>query len=297
MRRFISTLSVIVLGLGCFAGTGYAANFIDKSIGISINLDEELVEKSQWRGYTVFSTADNTASVLIKPVFGVRLYDLRQDLKGEGGGFDDVDGIDLVVEGKEKSGKGLGSSVLVPVKGRVGEYKIRGVFGGYFGFNGANFLVIAAARPDYWNDWKERFKTMYDSIQYVDIDHSEMINYWYSRVAGKSLVPENPVARGKLVPKPINLCKNGTVANEKPAKTQPETPKQQTVWNGFAWVTVPVTPMPRPPARWSINPIFGKPTLVIRQGPFPQEFRLEMENDQLLVNGKPYSIAEATLCQ
>jgi|GEM_PF-6456613 len=297
MRRFISTLSGIVLGLGCFVGTGNAANFIDKSIGISINLDDELVEKSQWRGYTVFSTADNTASVLIKPVFGVRLYDLRQDLKGDGGGFDDVDAIDLVVEGKEKSGKGLGSSVLVPVKGRIGEYKIRGVFGGYFGFNGANFLVIAAARPDYWNDWKQRFKTMYDSIQYVDIDHSEIINDWYSRVSGKSLVPENPVARGKLVPKPINLCSNGTVANEKPADTQPQTPKQQTVWNGVAWVTVPVAPMPRPPARWSINPIFGKPTLVIRQGPFPQEFRLAMENDQLLVNGKPYSIAENTLCQ
>jgi hypothetical protein len=297
MRRFISTLSGIVLGLGCFIGTGNAANFIDKSIGISINLDDELAEKSQWRGYTVFSTADNTASVLIKPVFGVRLYDLRQDLKGEYGGFDDVDAIDLVVEGKEKSGKGLGSSVLVPVKGRIGEYKIRGVFGGYFGFNGANFLVIAAARPDYWNDWKQRFKTMYDSIQYVDIDHSEMINYWYSRVAGKSLVPENPVARGKLLPKPINLCINGTVANEKPADTQPAAPKQQTVWNGAAWVTVPVAPMPRPPARWSINPILGKPTLVIRQGPFPQEFRLEMEDDQLLVNGKPYSIAENTLCQ
>ena len=55
--------------------------------------------------------------------------------------------------------------------------------------------------------------------------------------------------------------------------------------------------MPRPPARWSIEPIRGKPTLVIRNGPLPQEFVLEMEGDQLLVNGKPYSISENTLCQ
>ena len=288
----------MVLCLGFFVGTGNAANYSDRSIGISINLDDELVEMRNWRGYRVFSTADNTASVLIKPVFGVRLYDLRQDLKGEGGGFDDVDTIDLVVMGNEKSGQGLGSSVVVPVKGRIGEYKIRGVFGGFFGFNGADFLVIAVARPDYWNDWKARVKAMFDSIQYIDIDYSEMITSWYARIAGKSLVPENPVARGRLVPKPINLCSNGIVANEKAEKTQPATtPKQQTVWNGVAWVTVPVAPMPRPPGRWSIDPLRGKPTLVIRQGPFPQEFVLEMDKEQLLVNGKPYSIAENTLCQ
>ena len=104
------------------------------------------------------------------------------------------------------------------------------------------------------------------------------------RLIGKSLAPQDPVARGPLVPKPINLCSNGTVANEKPAKPEPATPKQQQVWNGVAWVTVPLAPMPRPPARWSINPILGKPTLVIRQGPLPQEFVLEMEGDQLLVN-------------
>jgi hypothetical protein len=298
MRRFISTLSGIVLGLGCVVGTGNAANFSDSSIGISIDLDDELVEQSQWRGYRVFSTADNTASVLIKPVFGVRLYDLRQDLKGEGGGFDDVDAIDLVVTGNERSAQASqGSSVMVPVMGRIGEYKIRGVFGGFFGFNDANFVVIAAARPDYWNDWKQRIKLMFDSIRFIEIDYSEMMTDWYTRVVGKSLVPLNPVARGPLVPKPINLCSNGTVANEKPAKPEPATPKQQQVWNGVAWVTVPVAPMPRPPARWSINPILGKPTLVIRQGPLPQEFVLEMEGDQLLVNGKPYNITDSTLCQ
>ena len=298
MRRIISTLSAIVLGLGCVVGTGNAANFTDKSIGISIDLDDEFVEQSQWRGYVVFSTKDNTASLLIKPVFGVRLYDLRQDLKGEGGGFDDVDAIDLVVTDSEKSAQvSQGSSVIVPVKGRVAERKIRGVFGGFEGFGDQKFIIIAVARPDYWNDWKLRFKAMFESIRFIDIDYSEMISSWYSRVAGMSLTPDNPVARGRLVPKPINLCSNGTVANEKPANTQPATPKQQTVWNGVAWVTVPVMPMPRPPARWSINPILGKPTLVIRQGPLPQEFVLEMEGDQLLVNGKPYSIAENTLCQ
>ena len=297
MRRFISTLSGIVLGLGCFVGIGNAANFSDNSIGISIDLDDELVEQTQWRGYRVFNTADNTASVLIRPVYDLRLYDLKEDLKG--GGFDDVDGIDLIVTGAEKSAQvSQGSSVLVPVKGRVGEYKIRGVFGGFSGFNDQNFFVIAAARPDYWNDWKQRIKAMYDSIRFIEIDYSEMITGWEYRLVGKSLVPQNPVTRGNLVPKPINLCSNGTLANEKPANTQPaKTATQQTVWNGTAWVTVPVTPMPRPPARWHIAPIRGKPTLVIRHGPRPQEFRLEMEGDQLYINGKPYSITENTLCQ
>jgi len=298
MRRFISTLSGIVLGLGCYAGIGNAANVSDKSIGISIDLDDELVEQTQWRGYLVFSTKDNSASVLIKPVFGVRLYDLRQDLKGEYGGFDDVDAIDLVVTGPEKSAQvSQGSSVIVPVKGRVSERKVRGVFGGFEGFGDQKFIIIAAARPDYWNDWKLRFKAMFDSIQFINVDYSEMISSWYSRLVGQSLVPENPVVRGALVPKPINLCSNGTVANEKPANPQPVTPQQQTVWNGVAWVTVPVTPMPRPPGRWSIDPVLGKPTLVIRQGPLPQEFVLEMQGDQLLVNGKPYSITENALCQ
>ena len=187
--------------------------------------------------------------------------------------------------GKEQSGRvGQGSSVIVPVMGRIGEYKIRGVFGGFFGFDGQSFLVIAAARPDYYSDWKLRMKNMFDSIRFIPVDYSEMIMVWERRLVGKSLAPQNPVARGPLVPKPINLCSNGTVADEKPAKTQ-------------AAVNVPVAPMPRPPARWSIEPIRGKATLVIRSGPLPQEFVLEMEGDQLLVNGKPYSISENTACQ
>ena len=124
MRRFISTLSGIVLGLGCFVGLVNAANFSDKSIGISINLDDKLVEQTQWRGYLVFNTPDNSASVLIKPVHNLRLYDLKEDLKG--GGYDDVGSIDLVVTGTEKSAQvSQGSGVLVPVKGRIDEHKIR----------------------------------------------------------------------------------------------------------------------------------------------------------------------------
>jgi hypothetical protein len=220
MRRFISTLFSIALGLVSYAGIGNAANYSDSSIGISIDLDDQLVEQTQWRGYRVFSTGDNTASVFIKPVHDLRLYDLKEDLKA--GGFDDVGSIDLVVTGAEKSGQvSQGSSVLVPVKGRVGEYKVRGVFGGFSGFNGQNFLILAAARPDYWNDWKQSIKAMFDSIRFIEIDYSEMITGWYSRLTGKSLVPENPVARGHLVPKPINLCSNGIVANEKSASTRP----------------------------------------------------------------------------
>jgi len=300
MRRFISTLSGIVLGLGCFVGSGNAANFSDKSIGISIDLDDELVEQTQWRGYLVFNTPDNSASVLIKPVHNLRLYDLKEDLK-KGRGYDDVDSIDLVVTGTEKSAPvNQGSGVIVPVKGRVDEHKVRGVFGGFSGFKDQSFFVIGVARPDYYNEWKPRIKAMFDSIRFINIDYSDMITSWKSRLTGMSLVPKNPVARGNLVPKPINLCSNGTLANEKPSNTQPAaTTAQQTVWNGTAWVTVtvPVVQRPRPPARWYIDPIRGKPTLVIRQGPRPQEFQLEMEGDQFLVNGKPYSITENTLCQ
>jgi hypothetical protein len=297
MHRFISTLSGIVLGLGCFVGIGNAANFTDRSIGISIDLDDELVEQTNWRGYRVFNSANNSASVFIKPVYDLRLYDLKEDLKA--GGFDDVGSIDLVVTGSEKSAQvSQGSSVLVPVKGRVNEYKVKGVFGGFAGFDGQNFLIIAAARPDYWNDWRQRIRAMFDSIRFIEIDYSEMIMGWEQRLVGKSLAPKNPVTRGRLVPKPINLCSNGTMANEKSESPQPAAaPTQQTVWNGYSWVTVPVTPRPSPPGRWHIAPIRGKPTLVIRHGPRPQEFQLEMGGDQLYVNGKPYSMTENTLCQ
>jgi len=300
MRRFIPILSFIVQGivlcLGCFVGTGFAANFTDKSIGISIDLDDELVKQKNWRGYRVFSSADNAASVFIKPVPDFSLYHLREDLKG--GGFDDVGSIDLVVTGTEQNAQvSSGSGVMVPVKGRIGEYKIRGVFSGFSGFDDQGFFVIAAARPDYWNDWNQRIKTMFDSIQFIKIDYSEMITNWYNRLTGKSLVPKIPAAQGQQAPQPINLCSNGTVADEKPASTQPATPQQQTVWNGLAWVTVPVVPIPRPPARWLIESIRGKPTLVIRQGPRPEKFSLEMEGDQLYMSGKPVSISENTLCQ
>ena len=302
MRRFKSTLSFIVRGivlcLGCFIGTGYAANFSDKSIGISIDLDDKLAKQSNWRGYRVFSSADNTASVFIKPVYDLSLYHLSEDLKGEGGGFDDVGSIDLVVTGTAKNASvNSGSGVMVPVKGRIDEYKIKGVFGGFSGFDDQNFLIIAAARPDYWSEWMPHFQAMFESIQFIKIDYSEMITSWYNRLTGKSLVPKTPVTQGQPAPQAINLCSNGTVAEEKPANTRPATPQQQTVWNGLAWVSVPVVQMPLPPARWGIEPVRGKPTLVIRQGPRPEKFLLEMEGDQLYMSGKPVSISENTLCE
>jgi hypothetical protein len=302
MRRFISTLSFIVpavvLGLGCFAGTGHAANFSDSSIGISIDLDDELVEMSHWRGYRVFSSANNSASVLIKPVHDLSLYDLRQDLKG--GGFDDVGAIDLVVTDSEQNASvDSGSGVVVPFKGRIGEYKVRGVFSAFSGFDDQHFFVIAAARPDYWNDWNQRYKAMFESIKFIKIDYSEMIANWYKRLSGKSLVPKNPpdqgYTQGYQPPQPIHLCSNGTVAEERSANTQPAA-QQQTVWNGYAWVTVPMVPPPSPPALWRIEPIRGKPTLLILQGPQPERFPLEMEGDQPLMSGKPVSISQNKLC-
>jgi hypothetical protein len=170
------------------------------------------------------------------------------------------------------------------------------VFGGFSGFNDQHFFVIGVARPDYLSEWIQRINAMFDSIQFIKIDYTEMINNWYSRLNGKSLVPDTQVAPGIIGPQPINLCSNGTVADEKPANPQPATPQQQTVWNGFAWVTVPVVQMPLPPARWNIEPIRGRPILVIRQGPRPTEFLLEMEGDHLTLSGKPYKISENTLC-
>jgi len=305
MRRFKSTLFGIVLGFGCLVGTGNAANFSDKSIGISIDLDDELVEQTHWHGYTVFSTADNSASVMIKPLHDLNMYDLRQSLKGvtrygkvKGGSWRGDD-INLNVTDTEKSaGVSSGSGFLVPVKGRVSGFKVRGVLGVFSGYGDQSFVVIGVARPDYWNEWKQRTRAMFESIRFIEVDYSEMITNWEQRLTGMSLAPQNPVALGNLVPKPINLCSNGTVADEQPENAQPApTPTQQPVWNGYAWVTAPVAPMPRPPARWTIDPIRGQPTLVIRHGPRPQEFRLEMEGDKLLVNGKPYSITENTLCQ
>jgi len=291
MRRFISTLSTIVLGLVCFIDTGNAANFSDQSIGISVDLDDELVEQSQKHGYLIFSTADNSASVLIKPLYELDLYKLRESLKD---GRWRSGGVSLnVIDSEESARVSYGSGILVPVKGSIGEYKINGVFGGFSGFGDQNFLVIAAARPDYWNEWKPRMKAMFESISFIEIDYSEMITNWKQRLIGKRLAAKIPVPPGQMGPKPINLCDNGIVADEQPAATT----TQRTVWNGSAWVTVPVAPMPRPPVRWNTVPIRGKPTLVMLEGPRPLEFVLEREGDQLFLNGRPHEMTESTLCQ
>ncbi len=296
MRRSISTLFGIVLGLGCFVGIGNAANFSDQSIGISIDLADGLVEQPQHHRTRFFTTPDNSAAVFIKPVHDLSLYDLRKELEDDGWRGD---GIALTVIDKERSAKVQnGRGILVQVKGDIGERKINGVFGAFTGYDGQNFVVLGAARPDYWNEWSQRIKAMFESIRFIRIDYTEMIRNWQYRIAGKSLVPQNPVARGRMVPKPINLCSNGTVATERPTSTQPAaTAPQQRVWNGQAWVSVPAAPMQRPPLRWQITPVRGTPTLVIGAGQRPQEFKLEMEGDQLFVNEKPYNITENTLCQ
>ena len=296
MRILISTLFGIVLGLGGFVGIGNAANFSDQSIGISIDLADGLVEQPQHHRTRFFTTPDNSAAVFIKPVYDLSLYDLKKELKDDGWRGD---GIDLTVIDKEISAKVQnGRGILVQVKGDIGERKINGVFGAFTGYDGQNFVVLGAARPDYWNEWSPRVKAMFESIRFIRVDYSEMIRNWQYRIAGKSLVPQNPVARGRLVPQPINLCSNGTVATERPASTQPAaTATQRKVWNGQAWVTVPAAPMQRPPLRWQIAPVRGTPTLVIGSGQRPREFKLEMEGNQLFVNEKPYSIAENMLCQ
>ena len=299
MRRFISTLSTIacsiVLGIGCFVGTGNAANYTDKSIGISINLDDALVQKPEFHGTRFFSTPDNSAAVFIKPVYDLRLYDLRQDLKD--GGSWKGDGIKLnVVDDERNASVSYGTGILVPVMGTIREYRIKGVFGGFSGYGNQKFVVLGAARPDYWNEWKDRIKAMFESIEFIEIDYSEMMMTWQQRLIGKSLVPDNPTNMGKLVSKPINLCSNGTVMDEKPTETKP-TVTQQQVWNGYAWVTVPVTRRPPPPTRYRINPIRGKPTLLINIGPRPLEYTLEMEGERLYLNGKPFSINENTVCE
>lgn len=296
MRILISTLFGIVLGLGGFVGIGNAANFSDQSIGISIDLADGLVEQPQHHRTRFFTTPDNSAAVFIKPVYDLSLYDLKKELKDDGWRGD---GIDLTVIDKEISAKVQnGRGILVQVKGDIGERKINGVFGAFTGYDGQNFVVLGAARPDYWNEWSPRVKAMFESIRFIRVDYTEMIRNWQYRIAGKSLVPQNPVARGRLVPQPINLCSNGTVATERPASTQPAaTATQRKVWNGQAWVTVPAAPMQRPPLRWQIAPVRGTPTLVIGSGQRPREFKLEMEGNQLFVNEKPYSIAENMLCQ
>jgi hypothetical protein len=131
MRRFISTLSGIVLGLGCFVSIGNAANFIDKSIGISIDLDDRLVEQPQHHRTRFFSTPDNSAAVFIKPVHDLSLYDLKKELQEDGWRGD---GIVLNVIDKEKAARiDNGRGILVQVMGDIGEYKTNGVLGAFSG--------------------------------------------------------------------------------------------------------------------------------------------------------------------
>ena len=139
-------------------------------------------------------------------------------------------------------------------------------------------------------------QAMFESIEFIELDYSEMVETWRQRLIGKRLASLEKSPTGQQ-PRPINLCDKGIVASEASSAQATSPVPQQMHWNGYNWVSVPVAPMPRPPVRWDIVPLRGKPTLLIHDGPRPLELVLQMEDDQLLVNGRPHEMTTSSLCQ
>ena len=218
----------------------------------------------------------------------------------EGGGFGQG-GVGIEPKERDRQGAGFGLQALPKASAswvlsdedfypEWGEFKVRGAFGAFNGKDDRGFLVFAGARPDYWDEWKDRVKAMFDSIEVLEIDYTEMLTDWEYRIAGMSLVPKNPPTKGPWTPQAINLCADGTVvddgADPAPAVTY------ATVWNGYAWVSVPRV---KPPTRWKVVPDKGRPLLLVGDA-IPIEFTLEMKGGQLWMNKKPYDIVDNKAC-
>ena len=295
MRKFmISTLGAILVLAG-IAGSADAANFTNPVFGISIDVDDELSKQPQLRDIQYFNSKDRSGSLMIKRIHDLTIVDFLEELRDVG--YREMrDGIDLLMAGEPmeasiESGRGL----LIPVRGRVRGQPITGVVGAYSGHDGQGFLVIGTAKPQYWATWEPRMQTMFNSVRFAEVDRKAMVEEWENRIKGKKLqfkqanVTSKPAAGmmyGGAAHRDYHLCSDGTVMRKSGSVGQVAGPN----------VTVYGRSMNQGRGTWRVIVSAGAPNLIVRDGP-EQELMLEGEDDNFLLDGKPYVITDSDLCE
>ena len=295
MRKFMTSTLGAIFVFAAITANANAANFTDASFGISIDVDDALSKQPLLRDIQYFKSQDSSGSLMIKRIHDLTIVDFLQELRDVG--YRDMrDQVILgmagdPIEADIESGRGL----LIPVRGRIRGQQIRGVVGAYSGHDGQGFLVIGTAKPQYWASWEPRMKTMFNSISFVEIDRKAMVEEWENRLKGKKLqykqanVTRNPTAgmfAGGAVHSDYDLCSDGTVMRKSGSVGQ-VAGQNMTVYSHS---------MNRSRGTWRVILSQDEPYLIVRDGP-EQELKLEGDDDNFLLNGKPYTITASELCR
>ena len=295
MPQFITTALRAIIVLAAITTAADAANFKDETFGISIDVDDALTKQPLLRDIQYFKAEDSSGSLLIKRIHDLTIVDLVQELR-DVGYISLRDGIDLRMDGEPiEAGIESGRGLLIPVRGRIRGQPITGVLGAYSGHQGQGFLVIGSAKPPYWAAWKPRMQTMFESIRFVEADRKAMIEEWQERLKDKKLqykqadvkskAPAGMLVRG-AAQRDYHLCSDGTVMRKTGSVGQAAGPNMMAYGRS----------MHQGRGTWQVIVAQGMPLLIVRDGP-EQEFLLEKDGDNFLLNGKPYIITDSDLCK
>ena len=294
LKFMISTLGAIIV-LAAITNPANAANFTDETFGISIDVDDALTKQPLLRDIQYFKAEDSSGSLLIKRIHDLTIVDFLEELRDVG--YRDMrDGIDLLMNGEPleasiESGRGL----MIPIRGRIRGQPITGVVGAYSGHDDQGFLVIGSAKPPYWAAWQPRMKAMFESIRFAEVDRKAMVEEWTDRLKGKKLQYKQANVKSKApagtlvggaVHRDYHLCNDGTVMRKSGTVSQAAGPN----------MTVYGRSMHQGRGTWRVVISQGMPLLIVRDGP-EQEFLLEKDGDNFLLNGKPYIITDSDQCK
>ncbi len=295
MRKFMTSTLGAILVLAAITGTADAANFTDISFGISIDVDDSLSRQPPLRDIQYFKSQDSSGSLMIKRIHDLTIIDFLEELRDVG--YRDMRDQVIMgmtgepIEAEIDQGRGL----LIPVRGRIRGQRITGVVGAYSGNEGQGFLVIGTAKPEYWDSWEPRMKSMFESVRFVKIDRKTMVDDWEDLLKGRKLQYKQAKATGNATAgtfiggaaqRDYHLCSDGTVMRKSASVGQAEGQN----------MTVYSRSMNRSSGTWLVIVSQGKPYLIVRDGP-EQKLALENEGETLLLNGKPYIITDSDLCK
>jgi hypothetical protein len=301
MRKFMTSTLGAIIALAGIAGTADAANFTDTSFGISIDVDDALTKQPLLRDIQSFISQDMSGSLVIRRVHDLTIIDFVDELR-HAGYRDNRHNVVLRIAGEPfeadiDSGRGL----LIPVQGQISGQPIRGVIGAYSGNDGHGFLIIGTTKTEDWAAWEPRMQTMFESVKFVEVDIKAMVKEWEDQLKGKKLqfkhanitsntpagMPGMPgMYYGGAMYQDYHLCSDGTVMR-KSASVGQVAGQHMTVYGRS---------MNQGRGTWHVTVSKGEPFLVVRDGP-EQGFRLEYDNDNFLLDGKPYLITASDLCK
>ena len=295
MLKFITTALGAIIVLAAIITPADAANFTDETFGISINVDDALTKQPLLRDIQYFKSQDSSGSLMIKRIHDLTIVDFLEELR-DVGYLSMRDGLDLRMAGEPieadiESGRGL----LIPIRGRIRGQPITGVVGAYSGHQGQGFLVIGSSKPPYWAAWEPRMQTMFNSIRFVEADRKAMVEEWQERLKDKKLQYKQANVKSKApagmlvggaVHRDYHLCSDGTVMRKSGSVGQAAGPNMMVYGRS----------MNQGRGTWQVTLSQGMPLLIVRDGP-EQEFLLEKDGDNFLLNGKPYIITDSDLCK